>query len=162
MPTAMRDVRSQGQSGKHILAVSLSGFDPTETFELSGNDEVVLTNLVYVVGMLKGDYERGLELADRALALNQNLSHAWNARGTMSVILGEYERALDAFEKAARLNPLDQIAIPFTLFGMAAASFLLGRRSFCARVRLRGADRESLVGHARLRWTEDGPNSDAQ
>ena len=123
---------------------------------------MVLTNLVYVVGMLKGDYERGLELEDRALALNQNLSHAWNARGTMSVILGEYERALDAFEKAARLNPLDQIAIPFTLFGMAAASFLLGRRSFCARVRLRGADRESLVGHARLRWTEDGPNSDAQ
>jgi hypothetical protein len=61
-----------------------------------------------------------------------------------------------------RLNPLDQIAIPFTLFGMAAAGFLLGRRSFCARVRLRGADRESLVGHARLRWTEDGPNSDAQ
>jgi hypothetical protein len=28
MPTAMRDVRSRGQSGKHILAVSLSGFDP--------------------------------------------------------------------------------------------------------------------------------------
>jgi hypothetical protein len=24
----MRDVRSQGQSGKHILAVSFSGFDP--------------------------------------------------------------------------------------------------------------------------------------
>jgi hypothetical protein len=31
MPTAMRNVRSRGQSGKHILAVSLSGFDPTET-----------------------------------------------------------------------------------------------------------------------------------
>jgi hypothetical protein len=28
MPTAVRDVRSQGQSGKHILAVSFSGFDP--------------------------------------------------------------------------------------------------------------------------------------
>src|SRR6267378_2512291 len=26
MPTALRDVRSQGQSGKHILAVSLSVF----------------------------------------------------------------------------------------------------------------------------------------
>jgi len=32
MPTAMRDVRSRGQSGKHILAVSFSGFDPTETW----------------------------------------------------------------------------------------------------------------------------------
>src|SRR5882672_247806 len=31
MPTAMRDVRSRGQSGKHILAVSLSRFDPQLT-----------------------------------------------------------------------------------------------------------------------------------
>src|SRR6267142_902171 len=35
MPTAMRDVRSRGQSGKHILAVSLSGFDPRQTFLMS-------------------------------------------------------------------------------------------------------------------------------
>jgi hypothetical protein len=34
MPTALRDVRSQGQSGKHLLALSFSGFDPgrVETF----------------------------------------------------------------------------------------------------------------------------------
>ena len=31
MPTAVRDVRSRGQSGKHILAVSFSGFDPRRT-----------------------------------------------------------------------------------------------------------------------------------
>jgi hypothetical protein len=28
MPTALRDVRSQGQSGKHLLALSSSQFDP--------------------------------------------------------------------------------------------------------------------------------------
>src|SRR5436190_66745 len=28
MPTALRDVRSQGQGGKHMLASSFSGFDP--------------------------------------------------------------------------------------------------------------------------------------
>jgi hypothetical protein len=28
MPTALRDVRSQGQSGKYMLALSFSGFDP--------------------------------------------------------------------------------------------------------------------------------------
>jgi hypothetical protein len=28
MPTALRDVRSQGQSGKHLLTLSFSGFDP--------------------------------------------------------------------------------------------------------------------------------------
>jgi hypothetical protein len=39
MPTAMRDVRSQGQSGKHILAVSFSGFDPSETLSLIVRDD---------------------------------------------------------------------------------------------------------------------------
>jgi len=28
MPTASRNVRSQGQSGKHLLTLSFSGFDP--------------------------------------------------------------------------------------------------------------------------------------
>jgi hypothetical protein len=31
MPSALRNVRSQGQSGKHMLAWSFSGFDPSET-----------------------------------------------------------------------------------------------------------------------------------
>jgi adenylate cyclase len=104
--------------------------------ELSGDDEVALINVVYVFGMLNGDHERGLELADRALALNPNLSHAWNARGIMSVVLGEHEQALDAFAKAMRLNPIDKVAVPFTLFGMAAAFLLLGRYdegAACAR-----------------------------
>jgi hypothetical protein len=33
MPTASRDVRSQGQSGKHLLGLSFSGFDPNLTFQ---------------------------------------------------------------------------------------------------------------------------------
>jgi tetratricopeptide (TPR) repeat protein len=45
----------------------------------------------------------------------------------MSVILGEHERALDAFAKATRLNPINKVAVPLSLFGMAAACFLLGR-----------------------------------
>jgi adenylate cyclase len=32
MPTALRNVRYQGQSGKHVLALSLSGFDPIRSF----------------------------------------------------------------------------------------------------------------------------------
>jgi len=77
--------------------------------------------------MLAGDLERGAEIADRALALHPNLSQAWNVRGLMSLLLGEHERALDGFGKAMRLNPLDKIAVPFSLFGSAAACFLLGR-----------------------------------
>jgi hypothetical protein len=33
MPTLLRDVRSRGQSGKHLLALSFSAFDPKRTWE---------------------------------------------------------------------------------------------------------------------------------
>ena len=39
MPTVFRDVRFQGQSGKHLLALSFSGFDPTRTWDL-GQGEI--------------------------------------------------------------------------------------------------------------------------
>jgi hypothetical protein len=35
MPTALRDVRSQGQSGKNMLALSFSGFDPERKSSLA-------------------------------------------------------------------------------------------------------------------------------
>ena len=35
MPTALRDVRSQGQSGKHLLALSFSGLDPKPKSDLA-------------------------------------------------------------------------------------------------------------------------------
>jgi len=34
MTTALRNVRSRGQSGKHLLALSSSDFDPTRTFAI--------------------------------------------------------------------------------------------------------------------------------
>jgi hypothetical protein len=34
MPTASRDVRFRGQSGKHLLAMSFSGFDPNRKSRL--------------------------------------------------------------------------------------------------------------------------------
>jgi adenylate cyclase len=104
--------------------------------QLSGDDEVVLANVAYIVGNLDGDYRRGAELADRALALNPNLSSAWSTRGNMSMTLGEHEHALDAFARAMRLNPIDKIAVPVALTGMAGAYGLLGRYeegAACAR-----------------------------
>ena len=34
MPTALGNVRSQGRSGKHLLALSFFGFDPEQTSSL--------------------------------------------------------------------------------------------------------------------------------
>jgi hypothetical protein len=40
MATALRDVRSQGQSGKQLLALSFSGFDPERSLgEPLGSDQ---------------------------------------------------------------------------------------------------------------------------
>ncbi len=95
--------------------------------KLSEDDEVVLSGVAGVFAHLVGDIARAMELADRALAINPNWSHAWNARGLMSVMIGQHERALEAFGKALRLNPLDKTAVPMTMFGSASASFMLGR-----------------------------------
>jgi len=94
--------------------------------QLAGDDAMALVNLVFAFGMLGGDYTRGAELAARALVLNPNLSNAWNASGVMGLILGNYKSALEAFKNALRLNPIDKVATPLSLFGIAAAHFNLG------------------------------------
>ena len=40
---------------------------------------------------------------------------------------------MDAFAKSLRLNPLDKIAVPFALFGSAAACFMIGQYDEGAR-----------------------------
>jgi TolB-like protein/class 3 adenylate cyclase len=95
--------------------------------ELSPEDEGVLTCAAYVVSLLGGNPERGHELAKRATALNVNSAQAWNARGTVELVLGELEAALEAFANVMRLNPLDTRSVPFALFGTGAALLLLGR-----------------------------------
>jgi hypothetical protein len=42
MPTPLRDVRSQGQSGKHLLALSFSGFDPVSDVGIAGHRPTIV------------------------------------------------------------------------------------------------------------------------
>jgi len=98
-----------------------------QAVQLASDDEIALAIVAFVFGMLNGEFERGAELADRAIALNPNVSGAWNARGFMSAVLGDAERALEAFAQAIRLNPMDTASVPQALFGNAAACLLLGR-----------------------------------
>jgi adenylate cyclase len=94
---------------------------------LSGDDETVLARSAFVFGLLDGNFERGRELAERAIAINPNSSQAWNARATMDLVLGELESALQGFANVIRLNPLDKRSVPYALFGSGAACLLLGR-----------------------------------
>jgi adenylate cyclase len=98
-----------------------------KSLALSGNDEVVLTTVVYVFGLLGDDFVRGRELADHAIIINPNMSGAWNARGLMRLILGDADVALDAFARVLKLNPLDQRAVPLAMMGSSISCVGLGR-----------------------------------
>jgi TolB-like protein/class 3 adenylate cyclase len=77
-----------------------------------------------------GDLERGSDYVDRALALNPNLSNAWNARAWISSCLGKpggFERSLEAFDRAIRLNPFDDWTVFIAMRGKCFALWGLGR-----------------------------------
>lgn len=120
----MRHIHNQPISDGE-LAQALEYAD--RAVELAPEDEYALTCAAYVVSLLGGNPERGHELARRATALNVNSAQAWNARGTVELVLGELEAALEAFNSVMRLNPLDTRSVPFALFGIAAALLLLGQ-----------------------------------
>ncbi len=106
---------------QRIEALSLA----EKALSLAGDDEVVLTSVVSVFAFLANDVQRGRQLAERAAAINPNMSGAWNMRGVMCLVLGEADIALDSFGRVIRLNPLDPRAIPLAMFGCSAACLFL-------------------------------------
>ncbi|MBR0939168.1 adenylate/guanylate cyclase domain-containing protein [Bradyrhizobium jicamae] len=73
-----------------------------------------------------GDYESGVALADRAVALNPNSSQAWGCRGWVHRIAGLPEEAVQSFERAMRMSPVDPL-LHRAFTGMAYALIELGR-----------------------------------
>ena len=100
----------------------------TRALVLAGDDELVLASAALIFASLNDEFERGSDLADRALAINPNLSGGWTARGWISVSLGDGARALDAFDRAFRLNPADDWTVLVTMQGKCSALFMLDRR----------------------------------
>ncbi len=101
----------------------------TRALDLAGHDEVVLVQASLIFAYLNDEFERGSDLADRALVINPNLSAGWNARGWISVSLGDGARALDAFDRAFRLNPADDVIVLLAMEGRCCALGLLDRYS---------------------------------
>jgi adenylate cyclase len=76
------------------------------------------------------DIERGSDYVDRAIAINPNLSNAWNARGWISLCIGEVseaERSLEAFNHSIRLNPFDDWTVFIAMRGKVCTFWALGR-----------------------------------
>src|SRR5712672_269426 len=61
MPTASSNVRVRGQSGKHMLVLSSSQFDPERTFErVLPNSDLALVNTISVISPLNRVLTPGL------------------------------------------------------------------------------------------------------
>jgi len=73
-----------------------------------------------------GDWESGIEIADRAVALNPNSFNAWHYRGWVYRVAGLPEEALRSFERAIRMSPVDP-RMYLTFSGMGMAFIELGR-----------------------------------
>jgi tetratricopeptide (TPR) repeat protein len=70
----------------------------------------------FALARVVGDFDAGVSLIDRALALNPNLATAWFASGWLRVWLGEPDEALERLAHAMRLSPRDP-----QMFGVQAA-----------------------------------------
>jgi tetratricopeptide (TPR) repeat protein len=99
----------------------------TTALELASEDELVVARAALVFAVVGREFERGLALAGRAIALNNNLTNAWNAKGWCALFLGQFSEALEAFAKALRLNPVHTFSSMGPLEGQAATCWMMGR-----------------------------------
>jgi adenylate cyclase len=102
-------------------------FDRKEAARLSrlalsvdDGDPDILAWAATISAFMVGDCESGIELADRAVALNPNSAQAWIARGWVYRVAGRPEEAIHSFERAIRMSPVDpQLYQPLVGIGMA-------------------------------------------
>ena len=97
------------------LALSVDDGDP-DTLAWAGATSAVMV----------GDCEGSIEMADRAVALNQNSFRAWSCRGQVYRIAELPEEAVRSFEHAIRMSPVDP-RLHLTFAGMGTAFIELRR-----------------------------------
>jgi adenylate cyclase len=92
---------------------------------LPHEDASTMARAAHLLAFVGRQYDLGMELADRAVALNPSLGFAWLARGLVYVTRGEGQPAIDSFSTLLRLDPLDP-ARPTSWAGLACAYCVLG------------------------------------
>jgi adenylate cyclase len=103
-------------------AVRLTRF----ALSVDGHDPATLAWAAIISAYMIGDSETEIEMANRAVALNQNSYFAWSGRGHVYRIAGLPEEAVRSFERAIRISPLDPM-LHHPLLGMASALIELRR-----------------------------------
>jgi adenylate cyclase len=93
---------------------------------IDDGDPDTLAAASIITAFMVGDRESGIEMSDRAVALNPNSFHAWNARGWVYKVAGLPEEAIRSLEHAMRMSPVDPLL--YQVFsGMALALIELPR-----------------------------------
>ena len=93
---------------------------------LDDSDPDTLAWAALISAFMVGDCESGVELADRAVALNPNSYEAWSCRGWVYRTAGLPEEAVRSFERAIRMSPVDPL-LHLSFAGMGFAFIELRR-----------------------------------
>ena len=96
---------------------------------LEPTDSFVLAWASLIFAFTADDLIRGFDYVNQALAINPNLSNAWNARGWIDLCRNdsELEHSLEAFDRAIRLNPFDDWTVFIAMRGKCFTFWALGR-----------------------------------
>jgi adenylate cyclase len=87
---------------------------------IDDSDPKTLAYAAIISAFMVDDIESGIEMADRAVALNPNSYTAWRGRGWVYRNAGLPEEAVRSFERAVRMSPVDPtLHRSFTGMGMA-------------------------------------------
>ena len=93
---------------------------------LGTDDATALCVAGFVIAEIARDFDTGMAMVSRALALNPNLVTAWFLGGWVRVINGEPDVAIEHFAHAERLSPFDPFIFAVHA-GIANAHFFAGR-----------------------------------
>jgi TolB-like protein len=93
--------------------------------KLGKDDPEVLATSAITIALPGGDPTGGRALADKALLLNPNSSHALSVNAIILAYAGEIEASIASAERFARLSPFDNV-ISLRLFSRALAHFVAG------------------------------------
>ena len=100
--SVISDVAHEGSSGR-VIAVA---FKESELAPSSPESKEA-----FVKGLMSlsqyGQYNESLNYFDEALALNQNFTEAWFAKGVAFHNLKNYDEAIKCYDRALLLNPAD-------------------------------------------------------
>jgi adenylate cyclase len=94
--------------------------------ELDGEDTFALAVAGHLLSFFGKSPHEGIELFDRALALDQNAAFAWGMSALTLAYLGRADEGLERLQNVWRLNPFDPLNFYFWIIA-GIAEFVAGR-----------------------------------